>query len=39
MDGATVVVATNESTGRETVTLIDPASGYSEVLDDEPLTR
>jgi hypothetical protein len=38
MDAATVVVARNEATGRETVTLVDPATGFSQVLDDEPLT-
>jgi hypothetical protein len=38
MDGATVVVARNEATGRETVTLVDPATGFSQVLGDEPLT-
>jgi hypothetical protein len=38
MDDATVVVARNETTGRQTVTLVDPASGFSQVLDDEPLT-
>jgi hypothetical protein len=38
MDGATVAVARNETTGRETVTLVDPATGFSQVLDDEPLT-
>jgi hypothetical protein len=38
MDGATVVVARSDATGRETVTLVDPASGFSRVLSDEPLT-
>jgi hypothetical protein len=38
MDNATVVVARNEATGRETVTLVDPATGFSQVVDDEPLT-
>jgi hypothetical protein len=37
MDGATVEVAQNVSTARETVTLIDPASGTSALVDDEPL--
>jgi hypothetical protein len=37
MDGATVVVARNEATGRETVTLVDPATGFSQVVGDEPL--
>ena len=36
MDGATVVVARDAATGRETVTLVDPATGVSQVLDDEP---
>jgi len=38
MDGATVVVARSDSTGRQTVTLIDPESGFSQVMSDEPLT-
>jgi uncharacterized protein YcfL len=37
MDSATVVVAQNVSTARETVTLIDPVSGTSALVDDEPL--
>ena len=38
MDDATVVVERNDRTGRETVTLVDPASGVSLLVDDEPLT-
>jgi hypothetical protein len=38
MDDATVVVARDEASGRETVTLVDPASGFSQVMSDEPLT-
>ena len=37
MDGATVTVTRDVATGRETVTLTDPASGHSEVMSDEPL--
>jgi hypothetical protein len=37
MEGATVTVARDMATGRETVTLTDPASGHSEVMSDEPL--
>ena len=39
MDDAIVVVERNEGTGRETVTLVDPASGFSLLVDDEPLTK
>jgi hypothetical protein len=38
MDDATVVVERNDRTGRETVTLVDPASGVSLLVNDEPLT-
>ena len=38
MDDATVVVERNDRTGRETVTLVDPASGRSLLVNDEPLT-
>jgi hypothetical protein len=38
MDDATVVVERNDRTNRETVTLVDPASGFSLLVDDEPLT-
>jgi len=37
MDTATVLVAQNETTARETVTLVDPGSGTSQVMDDEAL--
>ena len=37
MDGATVRVALDAAAGRETVTLVDPASGFEQVMDDEPL--
>ena len=39
MDDAVVVVERNVGTGRETVTLVDPASGFSLLVDDEPLTK
>jgi hypothetical protein len=38
MDDAVVVVERNVGTGRETVTLVDPASGHSLLVNDEPLT-
>jgi hypothetical protein len=38
MDDAVVVVERNVNTGRETVTLVDSASGRSLVVNDEPLT-
>ena len=38
MDGAEVKVERDEVAGRETVTLVDPESGFSQVLGDEPLT-
>jgi len=38
MDDAVVVVERNVGTGRETVTLVDPASGFSLLVNDEPLT-
>ncbi len=38
MDGADVVVRLDATAGRETVTLVDPASGFAQVVDDEPLT-
>jgi len=38
MDGATVVVARDAGAGRETVKLVDPASGFEQVISDEPLT-
>jgi hypothetical protein len=37
MDGATVTVVRDPEAGRETVTLTDPASGFSQVMSDEPL--
>jgi hypothetical protein len=37
MDDARVEVRRDEASGRETVTLVDPASGHSEVMSDEPL--
>lgn len=38
MDDAVVVVERNVGTGRETVTLVDKASGLSLLVNDEPLT-
>lgn len=38
MDDATVVVARDEAAGRRTVTLVDPKSGFSQLMSDEPLT-
>jgi hypothetical protein len=37
MEGATVTVARDAGAGREAVTLTDPASGFSQVMSDEPL--
>jgi hypothetical protein len=37
MEGATVTVVRDPDAGRETVTLTDPASGFSQVMSDEPL--
>ena len=37
MDDALVLVERNVNTGRETVTLVDPASGRSLLVNDEPL--
>lgn len=38
MEGAAVTVTRDPAAGRETVTLTDPASGFSQVVSDEPLT-
>ncbi len=38
MEGATVVVARDAGAGRETVKLVDPASGFEQVVSDEALT-
>jgi hypothetical protein len=38
MDDAMVVVSRDEAAGRETVTLV-AASGFSQVIGDEPLTQ
>ena len=37
MDGATVRVALDVAAGRETVTLVDPATGFEQLMDDEAL--
>ena len=37
MDGALVQVALDPGRKRETVTLVDAASGHAEQMDDEPL--
>jgi hypothetical protein len=37
MEGATVTVVRDPDAGRETVTLTDPGSGFSQVMSDEPL--
>jgi hypothetical protein len=37
MEGALVEVAQDPGTRRETVTLVDAASGHAEQMDDEPL--
>jgi hypothetical protein len=38
MEDATVVVARDEAASRQTVTLVDPRTGFSQVMSDEPLT-
>jgi hypothetical protein len=38
MEAAAVTVTRDPVTGRETVTLTDPASGFSQVMSDEPLS-
>ncbi|HYS81663.1 MAG TPA: hypothetical protein VEM76_13190 [Anaeromyxobacteraceae bacterium] len=38
MESATVEVSRDEAAGRQTVTLVDPKTGFSLVVSDEPLT-